>query len=190
MQLSKLQRHCKCRSSNILTCRVYSFVLARIGVRVIFWKTKKNFAVIIRKAVLEEFALLSGWQSQLDREHEKYIPSFLRHPVPEKYCLDFFFTEGKVCYVICDELLAIGFMLISIKAKIGVIESLFLESKYRGRGLGRNFISQIESELELSGIEHIILNVWESNNEAIKFYEHMNFIRAKSLYIKKLSNSK
>ena len=57
------------------------------------------------------------------------------------------------------------------------VERIYVESRCKGRGLGRTMLEAAESFARKSGLKSIWLGVWEKNSSAIAFYEKMGFYR-------------
>jgi len=55
------------------------------------------------------------------------------------------------------------------------VEELAVHPNYRGVGVGSFMLEQIEHAARLRGCTHIVLEVAENNDEALKFYRKRNF---------------
>lgn len=55
-------------------------------------------------------------------------------------------------------------------SKLGFIDEIFIEKKYRSKGLGKSLFKFIEKELIKLGCDHIVANTDQENELAQKFY--------------------
>lgn len=55
------------------------------------------------------------------------------------------------------------------------IERIYIENAFKGRGIGKLFISKTVQLANLSGANYLWLGVWEHNHPAIRFYEKNGF---------------
>lgn len=74
-----------------------------------------------------------------------------------------------------DNGMYIGYCLSSIEEKLGEIESIYIEDKYRKFGLGDKLMKNALSWFELNTITNIQINVVYANDEAVPFYERYGF---------------
>lgn len=56
------------------------------------------------------------------------------------------------------------------------LSKLYVESKRRGRGVGRNVLSQLEARCRARGAQELWLTVNRHNRSAIAFYERAGFV--------------
>lgn len=68
-----------------------------------------------------------------------------------------------------------GYVVYSLKAETAYIESIYLDEKYRSRGLGREILSYLEEELQANGINMIKLYVFAHNQAAFNLYKKMGY---------------
>ena len=57
------------------------------------------------------------------------------------------------------------------------VEELAVHPAYHGLGVGSFILEQVEHAARLRGCTHIVLEVAENNEEALKFYRKRNFIK-------------
>lgn len=86
-------------------------------------------------------------------------------------------------FIAKDEEKVIGYAIISIKERIGVIgmhdrkvidlEAICVDEKYRGKGVGRKIIKYLIEYGKQKGCTDFYLNVYKDNLKARKFYEDL-----------------
>lgn len=55
------------------------------------------------------------------------------------------------------------------------IERIYVLKRFKGRGLGRFMLERAFEEARARGAESVWLGVWEHNDAALGFYEHLGF---------------
>jgi ribosomal protein S18 acetylase RimI-like enzyme len=55
------------------------------------------------------------------------------------------------------------------------IERIYIENAFKGRGIGKLFISKAVEVAKLSSANYLWLGVWEHNHQAVQFYEKNGF---------------
>ena len=55
------------------------------------------------------------------------------------------------------------------------IERVYVLKRFKGRGLGRLMLEKAFEEARARGAESVWLGVWEHNDAALGFYEHLGF---------------
>ncbi|MGF1718124.1 GNAT family N-acetyltransferase [Photobacterium chitinilyticum] len=105
------------------------------------------------------------------------ISRFALNTFTEKYFLDLLNrSENKVQVYIKDEHL-IGFVVIDLASKCSAenagyeIKTLYISEHFQGSGIGRQLLSQIESQYG----SPFWLSTWENNINAIGFYQKLGF---------------
>ena len=68
-----------------------------------------------------------------------------------------------------------GYVAVSMKESEVFLDAIQLDEKYRGRGLGKKVLAQLESDLQAKGIEVITLYVFAHNVPAFKLYQKMGY---------------
>jgi len=68
-----------------------------------------------------------------------------------------------------------GYIAYSLKAETAYIESVYLDEKYRGLGLGKEILSHLEEELQANGINMIKLYVFAHNQAAFNLYKKIGY---------------
>lgn len=69
----------------------------------------------------------------------------------------------------------VGYVTGSIKADCGELESIAVDSRFQGRGIGRMLTARILDRFRERGLKKCSLEVRTSNAEAIDLYQHLNF---------------
>jgi ribosomal-protein-alanine N-acetyltransferase len=69
----------------------------------------------------------------------------------------------------------LGYGICQKKGKQGVVFSIAVRKKHRGRGVGKEILKNLIEILKNSGCKEIILHVKENNQKAISFYERFGF---------------
>ncbi|HBV52185.1 MAG TPA: GNAT family N-acetyltransferase, partial [Clostridiales bacterium] len=65
--------------------------------------------------------------------------------------------------------------------KILYVDDLCVEEQSRGRGLGRALLEEVKKHALSIGAQSVELNVWNFNQSAVSFYEHLGFSVQKSI---------
>lgn len=86
-------------------------------------------------------------------------------------------VDGLVDVAIADDVL-IGVVTVSTvddalarTERVGVIEYLYVDPSYRGRGVGTELLTRGESRLREHGVDRIELEVLSLNTDAMQFYQ-------------------
>ncbi|MDN5351246.1 MAG: hypothetical protein PWQ12_162 [Clostridiales bacterium] len=136
----------------------------------------------------DAFKLIAKWSN--DSEIRPYFtPRFSKAPYedikPHELMLSLMSNPCKHSYLICVDGFAVGEASIDLcfqncmnkeeqTAWIGVVIG---ESEYRGKGLGREVMSEIETECRTLGANAIELGVFSYNERARHLYETMGYKR-------------
>ncbi len=147
-------------------------------------KTKVSL-LKIKKATPKDLPILNVFQSEIDREHLKYIPAFLKGGTPA-YPTNYFFNKGTLIYILSENSEQIGYIRLLIKGEIAIVDPILLLKRYRNYGRGRYFMKEIFSKLERLSVKHVVLNVWSLNTHAFNFYRKLGFKTTKYYLSKKI----
>lgn len=66
------------------------------------------------------------------------------------------------------------------KDKNAYLSLIAVSPKYRNRGVGKSLIDEVVEQSKVAGMKRLALEVRKSNRVAIKFYEKLGFILAKT----------
>ncbi len=69
-----------------------------------------------------------------------------------------------------------GYIVYSINDQSAYLEAMYLETPYRGKGLGKHILKEFENKLKKKKIEKIGLFVFTHNLQAYKLYEKMGYL--------------
>ncbi len=99
-----------------------------------------------------------------------------------EFFLDLINDESKLTLLIEEgsEVMAIAYITIrenkvDVDKKIGFIEAVCVDEKFRGRGVGKECINQMEILAKGKGVGRLDLGVWSFNESAIEFYRSLGF---------------
>ena len=123
-------------------------------------------------------------QYMLFTEHF-YNSDAVMHPVPEQFRLNTWeelmrSDEYLECYFLEEDGIAKAFLLLAYTfsqeagGKVAWIEEIFVEPEYRNKGLGRQFFTFIEQNIEPK-VKRIRLEVEPDNYGAKKLYEEKGY---------------
>ena len=140
----------------------------------------------VRRADINDIDVINRLLYQVAEIHAKARPDLFRHGA-KKYsdeeireiieddsrpvfvgCID-----GKtVCYAFCIVNIYDGTGLQN-KFKTLYIDDLCVDENYRGCGAGTRMFEYLKDYAGKTGFYNIVLNVWEANRDAVKFYEKL-----------------
>jgi len=72
-----------------------------------------------------------------------------------------------------------------LKGKMGIIDDVVIDKEYRGRGLGKKLMKEIENIAKKKKIKTLILYTESYRPAAIKLYEKLNYQRLDKIWYKK-----
>jgi ribosomal-protein-alanine N-acetyltransferase len=81
----------------------------------------------------------------------------------------------RIALVAEQEAAIAGFVVASVVATQAELESIAVEGKEQGRGIGGALLAQLIAELRLAGVDELDLEVRESNRAARRLYERAGF---------------
>jgi ribosomal-protein-alanine N-acetyltransferase len=91
--------------------------------------------------------------------------------------LKFMDQDAFYCWVVLSGNEVIGYLIYSCAADEIDILNIAVSSKMRGKGVGNTLMGYLYQHAGELGGERIFLEVRPSNEEAIKFYEHLGFVK-------------
>lgn len=87
-----------------------------------------------------------------------------------------------IYYNIAKEKVNCGYFSYSIKDKTAYIDSIFLKEPFRGLGIGKQILQNLEKELREKEIYEIELYVFAHNQSACALYKKMGYLIRESYY--------
>jgi len=114
---------------------------------------------------------------------------FKDYVVPVRWTYDSFTMDikensislGDSFLVFSDEK-PVGFCVISIRNRIGRIDSIGVLEEFRGKGLASQILFRVVENLKWKDIDTIILEVVELDKRSVRFYEKHGFRLKRNLY--------
>lgn len=107
-------------------------------------------------------------------------------------------NDGK-CYLALEDNQVIGLIMGCVKIyekydyldykcpRSGEITELIVSKKVRSKGIGKQLIEKMENYFKSIGCEYIFIDVFAYNENAIKFYEKMDYHARMLIDVKKIS---
>ena len=83
----------------------------------------------------------------------------------------------------------VGYLSYKIKEKHSKkldVDQLVIDEKYRGQGLGKKLMEEVQNIALNNNCDRIELNCWMFNENALAMYEHIGFNRQRIMYEMKL----
>jgi putative acetyltransferase len=85
-------------------------------------------------------------------------------------------TDLLWAVIIYDDEKAIGCAAIKkYKEKTAEVKRVFVSNNYRGKGIARKLIDELEKAARLEGYRQLLLETGKSNNVAIKMYQNFHY---------------
>lgn len=143
---------------------------------------------MVRIAKREELQRVNEIRKQVAVLHANGRPDIFRDDFPQEMqdlvCLAFDAENSDVLVVIRDEII-VGFAMVdyvtkplslyNIERKYYEIRELGVDENFRRNGAGRELFDYIKSDAKQKGIDRIELDMWEFNQNTLKFYEAIGF---------------
>jgi ribosomal protein S18 acetylase RimI-like enzyme len=143
--------------------------------------------MIIRPANITDIDKILVLEEQIFRLHSRARPDWVDETKRlfnydfMKNCIDS--DSGKIFLAEDESSNIIGYCATYIKEIINhqvfrdmrnlEIEDLCIDEKYRGKGIGKKLFEEVVKYGKENGVKFIELSVWEFNQNAKKFYEHL-----------------
>lgn len=111
-----------------------------------------------------------------------------------KESLDDWIKEGQVINIFQDEYLA-GFVFLKFtENKIIFLEDIYIKEEFRGSGIGKQVLNEIDNMAKEKGIKSMFVSVIPRNISALEFYiecgfDHLNMIELRKNYDESLNKS-
>jgi ribosomal protein S18 acetylase RimI-like enzyme len=75
-----------------------------------------------------------------------------------------------------------------IPTKVGTIQDLYVDRKYRGHGIGRKLVENIENYLRNSGCDSLCIEVFAANKSAHNWYKKLEYMDREIGMLKSFNN--
>jgi ribosomal protein S18 acetylase RimI-like enzyme len=124
----------------------------------------------LQKAILDDIEILLHMNIGL-RIDEKMDDSLGEREVKDKMISFLTGNEYKV-FIIQEEEEVLGYCVINILLKPMYLRQLYINEKYRNKGIGKQVINAL---LDIMNIKEIDIEVMYWNDSAIRFYEKYGF---------------
>lgn len=127
------------------------------------------------------------WEELRDHQSLKSIDfrDDLKNKTWEKRKKDLINENKRLKILLAKDIEYIGYCIASITNESkGEIDSLFINSNYRERGIGSEFMNRTLKWFEESGITDIYVSVVVGNEEVLGFYNKFGF-KPRSIYLKR-----
>lgn len=153
--------------------------------------------ITIREANKEDLSYMKQALYKLNELHHKALPSYFKSPSEVAEAKDlskYISSKNAFSFIALQENKHIGFAVGSIRTlsspisktlKIGSIEEIFIESEFRGNGIGKLLHAEIEKSCRSNGATELFTEVWGFNQPALSHYEklgmqtHVHWLRKK-----------
>ena len=142
--------------------------------------------MIIRKAAIRDFEKLKAIKLESKKDEMKYSDSLK----PLKKTIDIYFEYFKAelrkknsSVFIAEDKKPVGIIIatyfkplrISKFARKGYVSNLFIQKKYRNKGLGKKLLTASLKWLKQNKVKYISLEIHLKNKNALKFYRKLGF---------------
>lgn len=147
--------------------------------------------ITVRRAVPEDYSLIGMLLGGLLDMHRCKRPDLFEESAArtgkytEKEYLDLLNDGRAVIFTACRGEKAVGYLVCKIvtgcenpvlkNVKTLYLDDLCVAEDERRRGAGRALMSAAESYARENGFYNLTLNVWEFNENAREFYEHLGY---------------
>jgi len=142
--------------------------------------------MIIRKATIKDFGKLKAIKLNSKKEEMKYSDSLkpLRETV--NIYFEYFKTELKKknssVFIAVDKkpigIIIVTYfepLMISKFARKGYVSNLYVQKKYRNKGIGKKLLLASLKWLKQNNVKYISLEIHLENKKALKFYRGLGF---------------
>ncbi len=138
----------------------------------------------VRQMIEKDYDDVLRLMNQLHNLHVLGRPDIYKNDLDfsNEFFMNLINDETKLTLLIEDggEVIAIAYITIrenkiDVSKKIGYIEAVCVDEKFRGRGFGGEIVGQMEILAKEKGIGRFDLMVWSFNEDAIAFYQGIGF---------------
>ena len=137
----------------------------------------------IRRATKADFLSINKLANQIHDLHVANLPEIFKeteYPIPETYFIEKLNDEKIKFYVLTENEIVIAYAIVEIrnskdlplmhKQCLHLIDTFIVDSTKRKKGFGKFLFNQIVQDSKNDKADKIILDVWEFNKDAEKFY--------------------
>ena len=105
----------------------------------------------------------------------------------EKEMIDYIIVENAAVFIYFDEAVPVGFAQCGLRndyvegtdsSPVGYLEGIFVKAEYRGRGIGKELLSQCEEWAKTKGCSEFASDCELNNMESLKFHLQLGFEEA------------
>jgi GNAT superfamily N-acetyltransferase len=136
----------------------------------------------LSRAGAPEEVTIQAWKMETDAEQRQFIEShqrvFPRHAYSFKRLRELKSSPGWANYTAYSGSEIAGNIMLFIKRdseNIGYIEDLFVQKRWRRRGIGRCLLHTALTHFESIGIYRVQLELWSANKTALHLYQAFGF---------------
>ena len=142
--------------------------------------------ISIREATKSDYEVVHQIQKQVHEVHVKERPDHYKMAdttLDQEYFNNLIVGKNTKVFLL-EEDQPIAYSIITIKSpterpiliprKVVYMDDFGVDSKYRGKGVGKVFFEKIVEFAKSIEADSLELSVWEFNEGAVKFYESMN----------------
>lgn len=142
---------------------------------------------VIRHASQEDLPILEKLMYQLHDEHHRAEPIHFKTAqdvMLEKSIEQYVHAPDAIVFVAYSEQKLVGFITghfgefessISKAVMMGSIDELYVEQESRNNGIGSKLLRRCAKEFDDYGIKHIMVEVWDFNQAALKLYASLGY---------------
>ena len=145
--------------------------------------------MVIRKATLDDYDELCALIAEVDELHRINLPKRFREPEGPTREWDYFrplvMDEDVGLFVVEQDGVLVGFVQVVVRdsrdipilvpRRYAFIDSILVTEEFRGAGIGRALVDRAHEWAVSMGATEMELNVFEFNEDAIKFYRRLGY---------------
>jgi ribosomal protein S18 acetylase RimI-like enzyme len=143
--------------------------------------------VTVREATVDDHPGLCALWGEADLIHHEALPNVFASPLEPSRSLDYvksiLYDPSKKLLVADAQDGVAGFVTVTLRERnppfvlmtFAVVEEVVVAEEYRGMGLGKRLMSEVEAWAKNQGAAEVWLDVWEFNESAIGFYASLGF---------------
>ena len=132
----------------------------------------------IRAISIDEIGIIKPLWESLNAHHQSKSTHFKDHFSKftfEKRMDGLKMRERLIVYLAEDKGESVGYCIASVDGLTGEIDSVFVNERYRGKGVGEKLISRGLKWLEAQKCEAIKVSIAEGNENVLGFYRRFGF---------------
>lgn len=143
----------------------------------------------IRRAKPQDYEALCRLFEPLDEIHRDRLPHIFRKPTGPPRAREYIeglLEDPQVCFLLVEVGgQPVGFVNgllrdtppieLLVPTRLAIVDAIFVDPQFRGMGLGRGLMKELEIWAARAGAEYLELNVYEFNASAVRFYERLGY---------------